>query len=77
MGCFMEKMKFQRKTLFIFIFYLGTVSRETGEKIEAFLRYFWHQKIKLADGLMGCNWHKIMKPPDSVRKKKYRLRRGH
>ena len=53
MGCFMEKMKFQRKTLLIFIFYLGTVSRETGEKIEAFLRYFWHQKIKLADGFMS------------------------
>ena len=53
MGCFMEKMKFQRKTLFIFIFYLGTVSRKTGEKIDAFLRYFWHQKIKLADGFMS------------------------
>ena len=37
-------MKFQRKTLLIFIFYLSTVARETGEKIEAFLRYFWHQK---------------------------------
>ena len=51
MGSFMEKMKFQRKTL-IFIFYLGTVSRDTGEKIEALLRYFWHQKMKLADGFM-------------------------
>ena len=43
-------MKFQRKTFFFS--YLGTVSRETDEKIAAFLRYFWHQKIKLADGFM-------------------------
>ena len=48
-----KKMKFQRGTLLIFIFYWGTVSRGTGEKIEAFLRFFWHQKIKLADGFMS------------------------
>ena len=46
-------MKFQRKTLFIFIFYLGTVSRETGDFFVAFLRFFWHQKTKLADGFMS------------------------
>ena len=40
-------MKFQHKTVLIFIFYLGTVSRKTGEKIDAFLRYFWHQKMIL------------------------------
>ena len=72
----MEKMKFQRGTLLIFIFYWGTVSRETGEKIEAFLRFFWHQKIKLADGFMSQKWHKIMKPPDSVWKKMKLTARG-
>ena len=49
----MEKMKLQRRTLLIFIFYWGTVSRGSGEKIEAFLRFFWLQKIKLADGSMS------------------------
>ena len=30
-----RKIKFQRETSFIFIFYCGTVLRETGEKMEA------------------------------------------
>ena len=49
----MEEMKFQRKTLFIFIFYLGTVSRKTGEKIAACFTIFLAQKWKLSDGFMS------------------------
>ena len=37
LACFMEKIKFQLETSFIFIFYCGTVSRETGEKWLDFL----------------------------------------
>ena len=42
--CFMEKIKFQLQTAFIFIFYCGTVSRETGEKIAACFTIFLAQK---------------------------------
>ena len=35
----------------IFIFYCGTVSRETGKNVGIFL-IFWHQKMKLADGFI-------------------------
>ena len=66
-------MRFQRETSFIFYFYFGSVSRETDAQMSVFFWIFWHQKIKLADGFMRWNWHKIMKPPDSVRKKKMKL----
>ena len=49
----MEKNKFQRNTFLISIFYLVTVSGETGEKKEDFLPFFWHQKTKLAYGLLS------------------------
>ena len=60
-------MRFQTETSFIFYFYCGTVSRETGEKIAVFYDIF-ESKIKLSDGFMSLKWHKIMKPPDSVGK---------
>ena len=44
LACFMEKIKFQLQTSFIFIFYCGTVSRETGEKIAACFTIFLAQK---------------------------------
>ena len=42
----MEKMKFQHETVLIFIFYFGTVSRESGEKMEAFFTIFLASKMK-------------------------------
>ena len=40
-----RKIKFQHETSFIFIFYCGTVLRETGEKNGGFIYDFiWHQK---------------------------------
>ena len=40
LACFMEKIKFQLETSFIFIFYCGTVLRETGEKNGGFIHDF-------------------------------------
>ena len=52
LACFMEKIKFQLKTSFIFIFYCGTVLRENWMKLAVFFLIIFASKIKLADGFM-------------------------
>ena len=67
---FYGKNEVSAETSLIFIFYCGTVSRETGEKmVDFFLRYLG---IKNETGWWFHDFkrHKIMKPPDSVGKKK-------
>ena len=51
-ACFMEKMRFQKKTIFIFIFYCATVSRENFMKLAAFFLIILASKMKLADGFI-------------------------
>ena len=48
-----KKLSFSCKPPFIFIFYCGTVSRETGEKIAACSTIFVGSKMKLSDGFMN------------------------
>ena len=43
-ACYMEKIKFQLKTSFIFTFYCGTVSRQSGEKIASCFTIFLAHK---------------------------------
>ena len=42
---FYVKNEVSVETIFIFIFYFGSVSRETGMKLAGIgFRFFWHQK---------------------------------
>ena len=78
---FYGKSEVSVKTLLIFLFYCGQVSRENCCKNGGYsFIIFLASKIKLTDGFMNFKWHKIMKPPHSVWKKNEtdgtRLRRG-
>ena len=48
----MDKKEVSVETIFIFIFYFGTVSRENWMKLAAFFLIIFASKIKLADGFM-------------------------
>ena len=78
---FYGKSEVSVKTLLIFLFYCGQVSRKNCCKNGGYsFIIFLASKIKLTDGFMIFTWHKIMKPPHSVWKKNEtdgtRLRRG-
>ena len=67
---FYGKSEVSVKTLLIFLFYCGQVSRENCCKNGGYsFIIFLASKMKLTDGFMNFTWHKIMKPPHSVWKK--------
>ena len=71
---FYGKSEVSVKTLLIF-FYCGQVSRENCCKNGGYsFIIFLASKMKLTDGFMNFTWHKIMKPPHSVWKKKWNWR---
>ena len=72
-GLFYVKNEVSAVNLIYFIFYCGTVSRENWVKLVIFFLFYLAQKMKLADGFMGENWHKIVKPSRSRSGKKMKL----
>ena len=80
-GLFYVKNKVSAKTSLIFIFYCGTVSSETGEKMSELFSDFLASKNETGWWFHVWNWHKIMKPSRIRSGKKNetdgtRLRRG-
>ena len=65
----MEKMRFQKKTIFIFIFYCATVSRENFMKLAAFFLIILASKMKLADGFIILRGIKLWNRQKLVGKK--------
>ena len=72
-GLFYVKNEVSAVNLIYFIFYCGTVSRENWVKLVILFLFYLAQKMKLADGFMGENWHKIVKPSRSRSGKKMKL----
>ena len=72
-GLFYVKNKVSAKTSLIFIFYCGTVSSETGEKMSELFSDFLASKNETGWWFHVWNWHKIMKPSRIRSGKKMKL----
>ena len=70
----LEKIRFQHKTWLIFFFIVAKFHVKTGEKMVDFILRFLGIKNKTGWWFHYFNRHKIMKPPDSVGKKKWNWR---
>ena len=70
---FYVKNEVSAKTSLIFVFYCGTVSSETGEKMSELFSDFLASKNETGWWFHVWNWHKIMKPPEFGQEKKLKL----
>ena len=71
---FYVKNEVSAETIFIFIFYCATVSRENFIKLAVLFSDYFGIKNKTGWWFHDFKGHKIMKPPKSVGKKKWNWR---